>query len=623
MVGAGTYVPSEGPVDARIVILGESPWVNEVSAGHPFAGMSGNLLRKWHVPLGLDREKMRLMNLYPWRPPAREIASVPTEGIVKAIAGVHDRIAQLEDPFVIVPMGNYATFALTGKGKVRADVRNEFIGFDTKITEAEKKAGITQLRGGIYPYRDLNGRVIKVIPTIHPAAVMQMQKWEKRSIADWARIKRESAFREIRRVNRRHIVRPSQDEIAAFYAQVVNGGSDVRLAIDIETWGKTISCVGFAMTAAESITLPTAGKDKDNLAWVRGICESAAQKVLCNGLYDWYWLNSVGIRLNNFIWDVQLMHHALDPVENHSLDFLASIYIDDYTYWKDEAKEAEEIVKYARDLDALYVYNGLDCCYTRELVDVLEFKLRYDNLLDFYHRHYGAMIEPLLLTMRHGIRVDVEKQKKAAKQLRAELKEIHAALNEIAGEELFACEKKTALREPTVDEWVALCGRKVECDLFGEKVIPKAKEIDRDARNAMKERGLTYMMSGKNAGMVRYEVMKVKKDFSNVKLMKLFYEKLKLPKQFALRKGKKGKSKSVSLADAALRTLMFKFEKAREPGRLLLEYREKKKELDYLRGSYDKDGRMRCSYKMLTNAGRLSSAKNPMRTGYNLQNLKR
>ena len=642
-----THVPSEGPLDARIIILGESPWTNEVAAGRPFAGASGHLLKRWwygiergfentnQVPVvnmdyapdaALDRRKIRLMNLFPYQPPTREISSVPTDKLIAAIEGVHARLARLTDPHVIVPTGNYATFALTGKGKVRADVRNAFTLFEASASDAEKKAGITQLRGSIYPYRDLAGRTVKVIPTIHPAGVLQMMKWERRSIVDWRRIKRESQFREVRDPGRTHITYPSQDQIGDFYMRAASMPSG-RMAVDIETWGNTMSCVGFALSPIESITLPTSGQYKYNLEWVRVLCALPIAKVLCGGLYDTYWLDAHGIRLVNYLWDVQSMHHALDPSESHSLDFLASIYCPHYKYWKDEAKEAEEIVKYARDLDSLYVYNGLDCTYTRELVDILEAELHAAGMYNFYFQHYVSMFDSLLSTMRHGIRVDVEAQKKEAKKLRAELKEIHDKLNELAGEELFATETRTALREPNARERFYLV-EGMEFDSEKEDWPPKAKFINREMRQRLiKEHSLTYMIGGANAGKIRYKVTKVKKDFSKDKLAKFFYgrggKSLALPRQFKWSKKTTGKSRSESLGEDALRKLMYKFARAVEPGKLLLQHREKKRELDYLKGAWDKDGRVRCTYKLLTNAGRLSSAKNPMRKGYNLQNIKR
>lgn len=611
----GTYVPSEGPLNAKIVILGESPWVNEVSSGRPFAGDSGNLMKKWWPLVGLKRTEMRLMNLYPWRPPSREITSVPVERIVRAIEGVHDRIAKLQALTVIIPMGNYATFALTGKGKVKADVRRYFEGSSMTASEADKKAGITFLRGSIYPYQDLKGRLLKVIPMIHPAAVLNSPKWEKRSKIDWQRVARESQFPEIRDPQRQCIINPSIEQVNSFIEMVRAMGSSGKMSIDIETW-QGLNCVGFAVHPFWSITLPF----EAFRAEIKWLCESPVPKVLCGGLYDWYWLDAEGIRIEQYIYDVQCMHHAFDPAENHSLNHLSSIFCPHFQYWKDEAKEAEEIMKYVRDMDALYHYNGLDCCYTRELVDILEAKLHAEGMWEFYVRHYVRMFEPLLRTMRHGLRVDVEAQKREAKKLRAEMRGLHTELNALAGYELFATEVKSGYREPTEEEWRLLAPQHSILD-----GPPPAKEIKRQARDNLIEKGLTYMMTGKNAGKIRFKKEVLRKTFSGPKLMHFFYDILHLPRQKKWRKATGGgeRKKTDSLDDAALRKLMMRFHVAEKPGSLLLQYREKEKELEYLVGAWDKDGRVRCTYKLLTNAGRLSSSKNPMRTGLNLQNLKR
>jgi uracil-DNA glycosylase family 4 len=623
------HVPSEGPLDAKVILIGENPWVNEVSNGRPFAGQAGNKLKFWWHGTGLDRTKMRLMNLYPYKPPIDDLVCVEVDELGEWVGKLHERIGRLEEPHVLVPMGNYATWALTGKGKVKAALRNKFTQVDdVGATEAEKKAGIVDLRGSFYPYKDVNGRILKVIPMIHPKEALKWDKWDKRCKNDWDKVDREKEFGEIRALDRKHVIDPSEEEVRQFTETVEYWGEDVILSIDIESWGNQLTCVGFSHRKDWSITIPTFGKKADVfLPYVKRLCESASEKVLCNGLYDWYWLDYYNIQLRNFRWDVSLMHHALDAAESHSLNFLASIYCPHYVFWKDEAKEAEEIIKYAKKLDALWVYNGLDCVYTRELYDLLKADLEREGMLNFYLQHYAGMLEPLLRTTRHGFRVDKEAQKTWAKKLKGEMKGIHAELNKEAGEELFATEEKGYLREPTLEEWKRLFNwsqpQKDALDMQWMKDFysqpPKSKEIDREVR---KELG--YIMSGKNAGKIRDKKTIVKKDFSNAKLMEFFYETLELPKQYKLRNGKSGRKRTVCLDEGAIRKLTAKWpNKIENWGNLLLAHREKKKEADYLKGAWDKDGRIRCGYGMLTEAGRLKSHKNPMRRGFNLQNIKR
>jgi len=58
-------------------------------------------------------------------------------------------------------------------------------------------------------------------------------------------------------------------------------------------------------------------------------------------------------------------------------------------------------------------------------------------------------------------------------------------------------------------------------------------------------------------------------------------------------------------------------------GLKVLKTRSLNKKASVLRKGWDKDGRIRCTYKLTTDQGRLSSSKNPMGRGYNLQNIER
>ena len=550
---SGILIKGNGPVNAKIVAIGECPAHYEEIYGIPFAGPSGYKLGNWLGKAGLDRKDIRVENVCPYRAPGDNIERFPPDYLAICMRHLHERIASLEDPYVLVPMGNYATFALTGKGKVKAAVRKEF-GEEVKASKAEKKAGITKLRGSIYTYTDLNGRSMKVIPTVHPAFLLHgvNSKWEKRCVADWRRIREDSKTKELNLPNYQHQIVQSTKELEDIVPMIE--AYQFIMAIDIENWGNALSCVGFCYDPDYSLVIPT--NTKESLAkyipYIKRICESQSQKVTQFGLHDAYWLDAYGIELRNWIWDTGLMHHAYDPVDDHALHYLCSRYTRQ-PYYKDQAKDAEEIIKYVGDLYTLWEYNGLDNTVTREVFDVLYGKLTEKGLLDFYIRHYAEMLPILLDVMRHGVRVDTQKQKRRAGQLLTECAGIRQELKEAAGEDLFA-----------------------------------------------------------------------EKDFSPIKLRRFFYETLGLPEQKRWTKGKSGKKKTVTLDEAALRKLTVNYpKKIGEWGLKVLKHREKKKEADYLKGAWDKDGRIRCTYKMTTEAGRLASAKNPMGGGYNLQNIKR
>lgn len=598
-------VKGEGPLNAKICCFGEAPGRQEDIQGRPFIGASGHKLTQWLLAAGIDRKAVRIDNVCQYRPPrGDDIESFSVEYLAQWIENLHQRIAQLEDPYVLVPMGNYATFALTGKGKVKAALRRLF-GETITATVAEKKVGITRLRGSVYEYVDRKGRKIKVVPAIHPAAVLHgMMKWEKRCILDWQKIAQEQLFKELLLPQRNHIINVASTEQVQHCMAVVSSYDE--MSIDIETDRRSkITCFGFTCSPDWSVTFPTFTKYQFEMfhPYIKQLCESSLPKILQNGLYDAYWLHHFGIELVNWQWDTLCMHHAVDPVEEHKLEYLTSIYTRE-RYYKDECKDDDEVAKYVDSTDALQVYNGKDVCVTLEIKKVLHRLLQQRKMLGFYDVHYSTMFPVLLDTMLHGVRVDTKKQKEWRKKLLAECKVLREALAIAAGGELFASKKKVFYRDPT----------KAELELLYP--AGEGTAIDKSVAKEIK-----YVMSKEQ--MKDYKII-LGKDFSQTKIRKFFYETLGLPEQTKWTKGKDGKKRVVTLNETALRTLTIRFPKQiGEWGLKVLQHREKKKEADYMKGAWDKDGRVRCSYKFTTEAGRLASSRNPMGKGYNLQNIKR
>lgn len=302
-----------GSKQSRLVILGEAPGEREENVGQPFVGPSGFRLNEWMARVGLQRTDAYIDNVYQHRPPGNKIGEIDRITLEQWMSYLHERISDLEDPYVIVPTGNYALYALTGKGKVHWHQRDG----------REPRPGILDWRGSILEYTDLRGRTLKCIPTIHPAATFRQPALERACVVDWERISHELGFRELRRPVRHHHINPSLSQLAALHQSACEPGA--ILAIDIENprtsksevvyeddgitpavykSGKRkghkktkkvpgdpkIVCVGFALSATESITVPTTlsyWHTEERLAeawsWIRHLCHSPAEKVLHNG----------------------------------------------------------------------------------------------------------------------------------------------------------------------------------------------------------------------------------------------------------------------------------------------------------------------------------------------------
>lgn len=438
------YVPAIGSKDAKIVLIGEAPGRYENMHGIPFCGPSGQRLTEWWKYAGLQRSDFYITNVHKYQPKANKIETVPRAELAASINTLLDELANLAGPYIIVPTGNTALRAITGK------------------------SSILKWRGSIIDCTDRSGRNIKVVPTIHPAATFRSPYLEKRCRADWARIAQEATYPEVVTPQREHFINPTLEDVAAFHA---DAHTHAALSIDIETprkvrtefvrttkKGKAIykkfrderhlAMVGFATSDKFSFTIPTTlayWRDEETLAivwqYIKEICENDVPKVLQNGMFDSFWLRTDrGIHIRNYRWDCLAMHHALDPADDHDLAYMASVDSRE-PYWKDSGKDNDEDDDDPEagtgDFAAYQTYNGKDCCVEYELADTYAARLTDNGLLGFYEAHYAELIEPLLAITMHGVAIDVKAMNRRYAMLQAECIALQDKLTALAGEPLF------------------------------------------------------------------------------------------------------------------------------------------------------------------------------------------
>lgn len=609
-------IPPEGPLDAKIALIGESGGKTEWQLKSPFRGASGLLLEKWwsYPFINLKRNEIYIDNVYPYLPPktrySERVSAMDKVGrkeVMHNITLLRGRLAKLQNVSVIVPVGNYALYALTGRGKCRGLVND---------------TGITDLRGSLLS--DYDGR--KVIPTIHPANLIHSRQdknemkrvvsLEKRTVVDWQKIAYESKFPEIRKPGRETNANPSRETVRKLIEYAKNPNH--KLAVDIEKWGKNISCIGFAIHNRKAIVFPLVTKEdkKEYREAVNIILSSPCQKIFAGGLYDVFVLEyNEGFFVNNYIWDVIYMHHCLDSCDEHRLGYVASLYCDGYTYWKDmvKHKDAGKLIESGYKLHILWAYNGLDCMYTYELQEKLYEQLKNRGRLGFYKRHYSELLGPINLISKTGVPVDLEAQEEKRDKLLEEIGKIRHEVGEIAGEDLFS--DKQWSRNKLLEYF------------YGEKALSESTINSRKNKKDWVQRydkeQDRWIKTDRNSGE---EVVKKSKgayknipteDEANDVLQGIKSLDLPLPR-------KKRGIKGVSLDEFELKKLGMRHEEAVPVVSLILKARKNKKISEYFdRNSVDKDGFMRSSYSFLTEMGRLQSDKNPNSTGRNAQNIDR
>ncbi|MDE2576631.1 MAG: uracil-DNA glycosylase, partial [Rhodospirillales bacterium] len=162
---ATNLVFDDGNPDSGLMLIGEGPGAEEDRAGKPFVGPSGQLLDRMLASIGLDRTKVLITNLIPWRPPGNRN---PTDAEIAVCLPFLRRHIALVRPRHLVLLGALATHALTGD-----------------------KAGIRRMRGKwvklTVPGLDTP---VPALPMLHPAYLLRTPGAKRDAWADLRLLRR-------------------------------------------------------------------------------------------------------------------------------------------------------------------------------------------------------------------------------------------------------------------------------------------------------------------------------------------------------------------------------------------------------------------------------------------------
>ncbi len=98
-------VPGEGPLDARVMVVGEAPGKKEDEQGRPFVGPAGQLLTRLLELAGLRRDRVYITNVVKCRPPGNRD---PRDEEIEACLPYLIRQIQLIKPSLIIAVGRHA-----------------------------------------------------------------------------------------------------------------------------------------------------------------------------------------------------------------------------------------------------------------------------------------------------------------------------------------------------------------------------------------------------------------------------------------------------------------------------------------------------------------------------------
>lgn len=135
------FILGEGPVGARVGVVGESPGPPDIDSGRPFMGPAGMMLERILGSIGLKREDCYLTNTVKYISTGDEL----TPDILSFFIPYLHREMRAARPRVIISFGNTPTRALL-----------------------QTKKPISQMRGSFHPYG-----TAQLMPTFNPAYLLR------------------------------------------------------------------------------------------------------------------------------------------------------------------------------------------------------------------------------------------------------------------------------------------------------------------------------------------------------------------------------------------------------------------------------------------------------------------
>lgn len=386
----------DGPIPARVAIVGQSPGAQEDAEGRPFVGASGQLLDEMLASAGLDRREMFVTNTNRCHPPQNRPAS-PAE--IKACKPYLEKELEVVQPEIVVLLGAAALKGALGQ------------------------TGIMGKRGAAI---EKDGRTY--YPMLHPAYMLRNPAYLPMFASDLAGLKRLMDGTNEKPVTNTRIVNDTES-LREFFQRMRAQPDDAPTVFDIETgtttgrkggglqhWAKdwAMATCGFTFEVGESWVLAL---EHPEAIWgesVKAIYQALdaemprfTRLINHNIKFDLAGLLARGVHGTAFF-DTMVAHHLLDENMPHGLKPLAITYLGADLYAKDI--DHEKIMQ--TPLPELAEYNGRDTDYTLRLYHLFRAQLIEQPKLARIFRFISMpVVNALVEVEARGFPVDVRRLK--------------------------------------------------------------------------------------------------------------------------------------------------------------------------------------------------------------------
>lgn len=368
-----------GPDGYKVALVGEALGEQEAEAGRPFVGRAGFKLTRLIEWAGLERSKFDIWNAVWCRPPENRLEGQEYEKGAIEHCKTHHWERFVERVRVVVPMGNVALAAFTGR------------------------KGILSARGYVRP----GPGQAHLLPTVHPSFIQRGQsKYAAAFILDIQKaveLSEKGLFIE----PTLYSIDPSPANALSWAIRWRESGRP-RLAYDIETPGKDedegeqeteddrsyfIWRIGFAYEPYQALSIPW---EPPYLPAIRLLLETESEKVVWNVGFDNPRIRAAGVDIRGLVHDGMVAWHILHSDLPKGLGFVATFTCPWTSPWKHLSKEKPGF------------YNSKDADIECRSMGVIEDWLKREGLWGVYQSDV-LELDPILRFMEaQGMPIDHE-----------------------------------------------------------------------------------------------------------------------------------------------------------------------------------------------------------------------
>lgn len=411
---------------AEIAIIGEAPGAREDEAHKAFVGPAGKVLRSALQQVGIDPDECYITNVAKCRPPKNR---TPERKEIKACVTNYlvPELEQVRPKFVLL-LGNSALLGVIGK------------------------TGIMKQAGTVFDAEIADGHWAKIMPTIHPAAVLRNPKWADTFSADIIRFA--NLTRGVDTTPETNIKLCTKKPHLAWLKAVLEDAEEISWDVETDTepregykrgpgqdWHEDesyITSIAFSTEPGVAYAVPvshleTPWRDPEEVLHYLGpaLLRDDVKLVAHNGKFDARWLHSKGVPVRQDF-DTMLAAHMLEENRPKGLKPLSKTQLGAAPY------DLGEDVKNSRraPLKPLLRYNALDTDYTLRLYHLFRDQLKQEpRIARVFMKLMMPASNAFVDIERYGVFVDWDRWEERRIICEEKREKVHRYINQFWPEE--------------------------------------------------------------------------------------------------------------------------------------------------------------------------------------------